>query len=127
MSGCDIGRMQIRGLREGFYGGIVAHHEIEHSGKESRIGGGTAQRVGPDSALGQEGTQPLRILRHEREGLNRNDFSDFPGIAGGFFHAPYLPFRNLWFLVSGQSCPSLRKLFKQVETTLRTDRRTLTG
>jgi hypothetical protein len=28
-----------------------------------------------------------------------------------------LPFRNLWFLFSKRSCPSLRKLFKQLTTT----------
>jgi hypothetical protein len=30
-----------------------------------------------------------------------------------------LPFRNLWSLFSKRSCPSLRKVFKQLATTSR--------
>jgi hypothetical protein len=33
-----------------------------------------------------------------------------------------LPFCNLWFLFSKRSCPSLRELFKLVETTSHGDR-----
>jgi hypothetical protein len=38
-----------------------------------------------------------------------------------------LPFANLWSLLSEQSCPSLRKLFKQPATTSRQALPGLTG
>jgi hypothetical protein len=40
----------------------------------------------------------------------------------GFSQRINLPFRNLWSLFSERSCPSLRNLFKQVETTSHKDR-----
>src|SRR5579872_3537545 len=119
MGSRDIGRMKLRGLGEGLHGGIVPHHEIEHMRQKARVGGGAAQRVGSDPAFGQERTQPLGIAGYEGKRLNRNDFSHFPGISAAFSQALNLPFRNLWSLVSKQSCPSLQKHFKQVETILR--------
>lgn len=116
--GCrNVGRVEFRGLRERLHRGIVSHHKIEHMRKKPWVCGGAAQRVGPDSAFGEKGTQAFRIARDERKRLNCNDFSYFPRISSGFSQAGYLPFGNLWFLVSEQSCPSLLKQFKQVETT----------
>jgi hypothetical protein len=86
-----------------------------------RIGGGTPQGLRPNPALGQKHAQPLGVARDESERLNRNDFSYFPGVMGRFSQAAYLPFPNLWSLFSKRSCPSLRKLFKQVETTSHID------
>src|SRR5579863_7614889 len=106
MGSRDIGRMKLRGLGESLHAGIVPHHEIEHMRQEARVGSGAAQRVGPNPALGEERTQPFGISGHERKRLNRNDFSYFPGISGGFSQALNLPFRNLWSLVSKQSCAS---------------------
>jgi hypothetical protein len=90
-------------------------------GQKLWIGGGTPQGIRPNSALGQEHAQPFGVARDESERLNRNDFSYFPRVMSRFSQSADLPFPNLWSLFSKRSCPSLRKMFKQVETTLHVD------
>ena len=50
-----------------------------------RIGGGRAQGLRADSAFGQEQAQPLGLAGDEGKRLNRNDFSDFPGVLNRLF------------------------------------------
>jgi hypothetical protein len=85
--------------------------------KELGIGGRAAQCLGSEAAFGQKGPQPLGLARDKGKRLNGNNFSNFPRVPCGFSQGIYLPFRNLWFLFSKRSCPSLRKLFKQLTTT----------
>src|SRR5580658_7418028 len=96
----NVGRMKFGSRGKSLHGCVIAHDEIEHMRKESRIGGGTAKRIGPDPALGQERPQPLGVAGNERKCLNCNDFSHFPGIARGLSQEGYLPFPNLWSLFS---------------------------
>jgi hypothetical protein len=58
-----------------------------------RVGGGGAQRLRTDSAFGQKQAQPLRLGGNEGQRLNRNDFSDFPGVVNRLFQQAGLPFR----------------------------------
>jgi len=119
MGGGNVGRMKFGSRGKSLHGCVIAHDEIEHMRKESRIGRSTAKRVRPDPAFGQERTQPLGVAGNKRKCLNGNDFSHFPGVSRGLSQAGYLPFRNLWSLFSKRSCPSLRKVFKQLATTSR--------
>lgn len=113
--------MKLRGGRERLHGGVIPHHEIEHADEEMRVGRGRAQRLRADPAFGQELAQTLGVAGNEGKCLNRNDFSYFLGLVKGFLQRNCLPFRNLWSLFLKPSCPSLRNLFKQVETTSRKD------
>lgn len=117
MGGSDVCRMKLGDLGKSLHGCVIAHDEIEHMSEESRIGGGAAQGVGSDSAFGEERAQPLGIACDKGKRLNRNDFSYFPGVPRGLSQGTYLPFRNLWFLFSERSCPSLSSVFKQPATT----------
>ena len=85
--------------------------------QESGIGGRATQGLGSKPAFGQERTHTLWIACDKGKRLNGNDFSNFPRVPCGFSQGTYLPFRNIWFLFSERSCPSLRKLFKQLTTT----------
>ena len=108
-----------RGLGERLHGRVVAQHEIEHAGQKLRIGGGFAQGFRADPGFGQEQAQPLGIAGDEVQGLNRNDFSDFPGVLNRLFQASVCLSVNLWSLICKPSCPSLSNRFKQAETTSR--------
>ena len=68
-------------------------HEIEHAGQKLRVGGGRAQRLRANSALGQEQAQPLGIAGDEGQRLNCNDFSHFAGVVNRLFQLTGLPFR----------------------------------
>jgi hypothetical protein len=85
--------------------------------QEPGIGGCSTQGPGSEAAFGQERTQPLGVARDKGKRLNGNNFSNFPRVPCRFSQGIYLPFRNLWFLFSERSCPSLRKQFKQLTTT----------
>ena len=68
-------------------------HEIEHMGQKLRVGGSRPQRLRANSAFGQKQAQPLGIGGNEGQRLNRNDFSDFPGVVNRLFQQTGLPFR----------------------------------
>ena len=90
-------------------------------GEKMRVGRGGAQGLRTDSAFGQEQAQPLGVAGDEGKRLNRNDFSYFAGVVNRLFQLMCLPFRNLWSLFWKPSCPSLRNVFKQVETSSHKD------
>jgi hypothetical protein len=117
MGRSNVRRVKLRRFGKCSHGCVIAHDEIEHARQKSGIGGCAAQGLGSDPAFGQKCTQPFRIARDKGKRLNCNDFSYFPRVPFGFSQDVDLPFRNLWSLVSEQSCPSLRKLFKQLATT----------
>src|ERR1700722_17276340 len=121
MRGRDVGRMKLRDTRKGLHGCVIPHHEVEHAGEKARVGGGMAQRLRTQPAFGQEQAQPLGVAGDEGKRLNRNDFSNFPGVSNRLLQERYLPFANLWSLFWEPSCPSLRNVFKQVETTSHKD------
>ena len=113
----NVSRMKLRCGRKCLHGGVVAHDEIQHMRQESGIGGRATQGLGSKPAFGQERTQPLWIACDKRKRLNGNDFSHFPGVVSRLSQRICLPFRNLWSLFCKASCPSLRNVFKQVQTT----------
>ena len=109
MGGGDVGRVQLRDLRERLHGGVIPHHEIEHAGQKLRVAGGRPQGFRPDTAFGQELTQPLRFAGNKAQRLNCNDFSYFAGVMNRLLQVGYLPFRNFWLLVSVAIMPESRK------------------
>ena len=90
--------MKLRGARERLHGCVIAQHEIEHAGEKMRVGGGRAQGLRADPALGQKQAQPLGIAGDKGKRLNRHDFSYFAGVVSRLCHRRCLPFRNLWSL-----------------------------
>ena len=115
----DVGGVKLRGGGECLHGSVIAHDEMEHLGQELRISGGTAQGIRTNPAFGQERAQPVGIRGDERERLNRNDFSYFPRVPRRFYQRLICLSLTYCLYFSSRSCPSLRKLFKQVETTSR--------
>ena len=96
-------------------------------GEEARVGGRCPQGGRPNPGFGQERAQPLGIASHEIQGLNRNNFSDFPGVLNRLFQAAVCLSVNLWSLICKPSCPSLSNGYKQAETTSGKLKPALTG
>jgi hypothetical protein len=112
----DIGGVKVGGSCERFHGCVIAQDEIEHAAEKMRIGRSGAQGLRTDSAFGQEQAQPLGVARDKGKRLNGNNFSYFPGVVNRLSQLVCLPFRNLWSLFWNPSCPSLRNVFKQLQT-----------
>ena len=70
----------------------------EHGGRNRGSAAAVRKGLRAKADFGQEQAQPLRIAGDEGQRLNRNDFSDFPGVVNRLFHLVRLPFRNLWSL-----------------------------
>jgi len=121
VGGGNVGGVKLRSGCEGFDSVVIPHDEVEHAREKMRIGCGMTQGIWTNPALSQKRPQPFGIAGNKGKRLNRNDFSHFAWVMRGSSQQLYLPFRNLWSLFFQRSCPSLRKVFKQVETTSHKD------
>src|SRR3569623_47163 len=111
--GGDGGRGKLRKVGERLHGLVIPHDEIQHSGQEAGVRCGTAERLWPDTALGQELPQAGGVAGEKSERANRHDFSHFRRAPGGLFGHSHLPFRNLSALIRNHHArviPAWRRL-----------------